>query len=109
MLDYIVLAPKIEDLERRLIAVAQHIDAQNAEVIKHINDLKDRVAELEKARVDPASPVSTGTTTTFPATFLGCPRCGGLRQVLPTGNILTSMPPQTEVKCVGCGLTRGVQ
>ena len=48
MLDYMVLNPKIEDLERRLIAVAQHIDAHNTEVAKHINDLKDRVAELEK-------------------------------------------------------------
>jgi flagellar hook-associated protein FlgK len=48
MLDYIVLAPKIEDLERRLIGVAKQADAYSETVAKHVNDLKDRVAELEK-------------------------------------------------------------
>ena len=64
-----------------------------------IDALEARVAELE----------SKLAATTFPITFLGCPRCGRHMQHKPTGNMLTSMPPQTEIKCVGCGLTRGVQ
>ena len=48
MFDYMVLNPKIEDLERRLIAVAKEIDAYSETVAKHINDLKARVAEIEK-------------------------------------------------------------
>jgi hypothetical protein len=48
MLDYILLNPKIDDLERRLIAVAKEIDAYSETVAKHINDLKERVLDLEK-------------------------------------------------------------
>jgi hypothetical protein len=99
MFDYMVLNPKIEDLERRLIGVATGVDAYSETVAKHVNDLKDRVAELEKKLAANVSPI----------TFLACPKCGHDTQHKPTGKILTSMPPQTEVKCVGCGLTRGVQ
>jgi hypothetical protein len=98
MFDYLVLNPKIEDLERRFIAVANEIDAYSEAVARHMNDLKDRVAELEKK-----------LATTFPITFLACPRCGHHMQHKPTGKVLTSMPPQTEIANVGCGLTRGVQ
>jgi hypothetical protein len=48
MLDYIMLAPRIDSLAQRLLAVAKEIDAYSETVAKHINDLKDRVAELEK-------------------------------------------------------------
>jgi hypothetical protein len=48
MLDYIRLAPRIDSLAQRLLAVAKEIDAYSETVAKHINDLKDRVAELEK-------------------------------------------------------------
>lgn len=70
-----------------------------ARLEKDIEALTLRVAELEKRLAAPA----------FPITFLACPRCGHHMQHKPTGKVLTSMPPQTEIACVGCGLTRGVQ
>ena len=48
MFDYMILNPKIEDLERRLITVAKGVDDYTKVAAKHVNDLKDRVAELEK-------------------------------------------------------------
>jgi uncharacterized coiled-coil protein SlyX len=48
MLDYMVLNPKIEDLERRFIVAIKAIGDYSEAVAKHVNDLKDRVAELEK-------------------------------------------------------------
>jgi hypothetical protein len=70
-----------------------------ARLEKVVEALGARVAELEKKLAANVSPI----------TFLACPKCGRDTQHKPTGKILTSMPPQTEIACVGCGLTRGVQ
>jgi hypothetical protein len=48
MLDYMVLNPKIEDLERRFIVAIKAIGDYSEAVAKHVNELNDRVAELEK-------------------------------------------------------------
>lgn len=61
--------------------------------------LEARVVELENRLAE----------LPFPVTFLACPKCGHNTQHKPTGKILTSMPPQTEIACVVCGSTRGVQ
>lgn len=66
---------------------------------KRIDELVARIEELEKRLA--ASPYSV--------TFLACPKCGHHTQHKPTGNILTSMPPQTEIACVVCGSTRGLR
>jgi transcription elongation factor Elf1 len=66
---------------------------------ERIDALVERVEDLEKKLA----------TVSDLNTFFYCPRCGGNRQFTRTGKILTSMPPQTEVECVGCGLTRGIQ
>jgi transcription elongation factor Elf1 len=71
----------------------------HADIVTRVKALEARVAELEKKLAE----------ALFPVTFLACPRCGHHMQHKPTGKILTSMPPQTEIKCVGCGLTRGIE
>jgi hypothetical protein len=99
MFDYMVLKPMIDDLERRVIAGAKEADRWSAEVGSVLKALLSRIEELEKKLAAAA----------FPITFLACPRCGHHMQHKPTGKVLTSMPPKTEIACVGCGLTRGVQ
>lgn len=72
-----------------------------------IDLLEARVAELEKR---PAWGISTGSTISVQTSWwLACPRCGHDTQHKLTGNILTSMPPQTEIACVVCGSTRGMR
>lgn len=65
--------------------------------------LEARVAELE-SRIKPGA----FAVVWEPVKFLACPQCGHDTQHKPTGNVLTSMPPQIEVACVDCGRTRGV-
>ena len=39
----------------------------------------------------------------FDGRLFWCPKCGVITPHRHTGNILTSMPPQTETACVRCG------
>lgn len=39
----------------------------------------------------------------FDGRLFWCPKCGFITPHRHTGNILTSMPPQTETACVRCG------
>lgn len=97
-LDYMVLKPMLDDLERRVIAGAKETDRWGAEVGAALRSLVSRVAELEKRLSD-----------TFPITFLACMKCGHTTQFKPTGNALLTDPPMTEIACVICGSKRGVR
>jgi hypothetical protein len=44
-----------------------------------------------------------------PVTFLACPRCGHHMQHKPTGVVIDTLPPMTQIACVGCGLTRSIE
>lgn len=99
MIEYGLLKPMIDDLERRVIAGAKETDRWGAEVGTALRSLLARVEELEKRLAASPSPV----------TFLACPRCGHHTQHKATGKLFSSMPPQTEIACVVCGSTRGLQ
>jgi hypothetical protein len=63
--------------------------------------LEARLAEIERR-------LAGGVTTTVGSvTKPTCPHCG-YHDYSETGNILTSMPPQTEVKCKNCHRTWGI-
>jgi hypothetical protein len=99
MFDYMVLKPMIDDLERRVIAGAKEADRWSAEVGSVLRALLTRIEELEKKIAEAPSPV----------TFLACPRCGHHMQHKPTGVVIDTLPPMTQIACVGCGLTRSIE
>ena len=74
---------------------------QRADEIKRIAALEARVADIEK-RLAAGFPQGVSITTGGAVTPRYCPKCGRHATVKPTGNILTSMPPRTEMKCDAC-------
>jgi ribosomal protein L33 len=63
--------------------------------------LEARVSDIEK-RLAAGFPQGVSITTGGALTPRYCPKCGRHMTVKPTGNILTSMPPKTEMKCSAC-------
>ena len=74
-------------------------------------DLEARVVELERKLAALGGKATTDTPegTLFDGKLVWCRKCGMVTPHERTGNILTSMPPQTEVKCLWCGFTEGVK
>jgi hypothetical protein len=66
---------------------------------KKVEALEARIAELEKKIAE----------APFPVTFLACPRCGHHMQHKPTGVVIDTLPPMTQIACVGCGLIRSIE
>lgn len=75
------------------------------DIVVRVKILESRVAELEKRlSVGSGSPISmTGTSW-----YTYCPKCNVNTQHKPTGNALLTNPPQIEIVCVSCEITRGM-
>ena len=75
--------------------------------------LEARLAEIERRLAggvtttvgSVSTPIHTQSVTVPPKPT--CPHCG-YHDYSETGSILTSMPPQTEVKCKNCHRTWGI-
>lgn len=81
-----------------------------SDLLGRISDLELRMAALEERLAIHTKPKPLTPTGMFPReTHSACPKCGS-QNVKTTGNILTSMPPQTEYVCreKGCGHLWGV-
>jgi hypothetical protein len=75
---------------------------QRADEIKRIAALEARVAELENRLAAGFPQGVTVTATSSTIRISTCPKCLVTTQHNETGNILTSMPPQTEMQCRVC-------
>lgn len=100
-LEYMVLKPMIDDLERRVIAGAKETDRWGAEVGAAFKSLLSRVEELEK-RIAAGFPQGVTTTTVSNGNGTACSNCLKVAGV-ETGVVIDTMPPMYEMKCPACG------
>lgn len=101
-LDYMVLKPMLDDLERRVIAGAKETDRWGAEVGAALRSLSSRVSELEK-RIAAGFPQGVTTTTVSNGNGTTCTNCFKAGTGVETGLVIDTMPPMYGMKCNACG------
>jgi hypothetical protein len=77
-----------------------------SELMARVAMLEARLTWLEQ-RMAGGITLTLGSETISTSGKPTCPQCGSI-DYSETGNILTSMPPQTEVKCKNCHRTWGI-